>query len=120
MVETSLSLVGPDGQSHPVVKKGGRLPASAKAVFATQRAGERQLAVRLVEGPDALLVATLTAELPPGLPANCWLPVHVSVSESHEASVTVRENLRRIDVTPRADLTGAQATLFRVSPAHLG
>lgn len=118
MIEDSLTLAGPDGQTHPVFKKGGRLPASTRVVFATQRPGERALSLRLLEGDEGLLVATLTAELPPGLPANCWLPTFVTVSESGVVSVNVRENLRRIDVTPVADLTGAMARAFKVAPAH--
>ncbi|MEZ0227200.1 MAG: hypothetical protein ACAI25_01125 [Planctomycetota bacterium] len=114
MVEESLTLVGEDGQSQVVVKKGARLPASGRVVFATQRAGERRLSLRLVEGAEGRLVATLTAELPPGLPANCWLPVFVTVSESGAVSVRVRENLRRIDIEPTADTTGATARTYKV------
>jgi hypothetical protein len=113
MVDESLTLVAEDGQTHVVVRKGARLPASARVVFATQRAGERRLSLRLVEGEEGRLVATLAAELPAGLPANCWLPVFVSVSESAEVSVRVRENLRRIDIAPVADRTGATARTFR-------
>jgi hypothetical protein len=109
----TLSVLGPDGRFAPVVKEGGRLPASVRLVFATQRPGQRELSLSLYEGEDspdaAALVAEARAQLPAGLPANCWLQVYVEVSAALAVRVRVRENLRRIDVDAELDDAGATA-----------
>jgi hypothetical protein len=95
MLEATLSIEGPDGQRLVLFKKGAA-PGTARAVFATQRGGERTLSFKLVEGEagGARLVGTLAAALPPGLPANTWLAVFVTVE---------------------ADRTGADAVVYSLA-----
>jgi hypothetical protein len=115
MIAETLSISGPDGQTQEIVKKGAQAPAVARAVFATQRAGERGLSFKLFEGEGAArLIGTFQAELPPGLPGNTWLAVFVTVGDDHVISVEVKENLRRIRVDPECDLAGATAKTFTV------
>jgi molecular chaperone DnaK (HSP70) len=115
MTDETLSIAGPDGQIQPLVKKGAQLPASGRAVFATQRAGERSMAFRLLEGegPQARLVASYSAELPAGLPGNTWLAVHVTVGADRAVSVEIRENLRRLRIEPEQDAEAATARVYR-------
>jgi molecular chaperone DnaK (HSP70) len=115
MLAASLTIAGPDGQRRVLLKKGATLPAAARAVFATQQAGERALSFKLFEGEseEALrLIGTWRAELPPGLPANTWLAVHVEVGEAHAIRVEVKENLRRLRIRPTCDRDGAESALF--------
>ncbi len=115
MIEESLWIAGPDGQTQALVKKGAQAPAQARAVFATQRAGERTLSFRLFEGDGAArLIGTFTADLPAGLPGNTWLSVFVTVGDDHALAVEVKENLRRIRVEPECDAAGAAAKRFTV------
>lgn len=116
MLAESLTIAGPDGQETTLLKKGAQAPATARAIFATQRAGERALAFRLFEGAGkgARLIGTFTAELPAGLPGNTWLAVFVTVGDDHALKLAVKENLRRIDVEPECDATGAKAIVFKV------
>ena len=115
MLQESLSIAGPDGQTQVILKKGAQTPATARAVFATQRAGERLLAFKLYEGDGAArLVGTFSAELPAGLPGNTWLAVFVTAGDDHVLQVEVKENLRRIRVDPECDTSGASAKVFSV------
>jgi hypothetical protein len=107
----SLSIAGPDGQVQSLFKQGAETPAAARAVFATQKAGERSLAFKLLED-EARLVGTFTATLPPGLPPNTWLAVHVTVDESHRIRIEIKENLRRLRLEPECDATGAEAVTY--------
>ena len=103
----------PDGRTQPLLRRGAALPAQARAVFATQRASERELALRLTEEDAGGAVAPLAearCELPPGLPPNTWLAVEVEVSPALALTVEVRENLRRLRLTP--ELTLAPDTRF--------
>ncbi len=113
----ALTIAGPDGQTQTLVKKGGQAPVTARAVFATQRAGERALAWRLYEGegPAARLLGTFSAALPPGLPGNTWLTVLVTVGDDATVRCEVKENLRRLALAPGCDRAGATATTYRVS-----
>ena len=95
----SLSLLHGD-QRHPLIQAGGSLPAEVRVVLGTTQAGQRELAFDLVEGEDQK-VALLRFELPPGLPANTWIPVFFSLSESARVSAEARENLRRLRVPGR-------------------
>ena len=116
MLKESLSISGPDGQFQTILKKGQAAPAQARAVFATQRAGERTLAFKLFEGESeakARLVGTFTAELPAGLPPNTWLAVFVDADADHALRIAVKENLRRINLTPECDAAGAKAKVYR-------
>jgi hypothetical protein len=115
VLAATLSIAGPDGQVQLLFARGARAPATGRAVFATQRAGERTLEFRLLEGEGHDLVGTLRAALPPGLPPNTWLSVFVESGDDHVVRVRVRENLRRIDVTPEVDATGRRATVYTVS-----
>lgn len=99
MLPKALTIAGPDGRVQTLLKAGASAPATARAVFATQRAGERSLAFKLYEEEKALL-GTFTAELPPGLPPNTWLAVFVSVADDGTIRAAVKENLRRIDIEP--------------------
>lgn len=113
----TLAIAGPDGQSQTLVKKGAQAPVTARAVFATQRAGERALSWRLFEGegPGARLVGTFSAALPPGLPGNTWLAVFVTVGDDATVRCEVKENLRRLSIAPGFDGAGATAAVFKVS-----
>lgn len=118
MLPASLFIAGPDGQIQPLLKKGAPAPASARAVFATQRAGERSLVFRLYEGEGAdpgklRLVGTFAAELPAGLPPNTWLAVFVEAAPDGFVRATVKENLRRIHLAAAGDGSGAKATFYR-------
>ena len=116
MLKESLSISGPDGQFQTILKKGQAAPAQARAVFATQRAGERTLAFRLFEGEGekARLIGNFTAELPAGLPPNTWLSVFVDADAEHGLRLAVKENLRRINLTPECDEAGAKAKIYQV------
>jgi hypothetical protein len=116
MLAESLTIAGPDGQETVLLKKGAQAPAVGRAVFATQRAGERRLGFRLLEGEGkgARLVGTFAAELPAGLPGNTWLTVFVTAGEDHALRVAVKENLRRLDIEPECDRAGAKAKVYSV------
>lgn len=113
MLDASLGIESPRGEAKVLLRRGAALPAEATTVFATQRAGEREIAFKLVEGDERALVAVYKAALPAGLPANTWLTVIVRVGEDHVVRATVRERLRRIDVDAEADATGATAKVLR-------
>ena len=113
MMPATLAIVGPDGQSQPLVKKGAQLPAQARAVFATQKAGQRELSFKLVEGEKALLVGKCDVELPAGLPPNTWMNVFVDISNQCTIRVSVKENLRRINIDAELDREGATAEKLR-------
>jgi hypothetical protein len=116
MLAESLTIAGPDGQLQVLAKKGAQSPAAGRAVFATQRAGERSLAFKLLEGEGAgaRLIGTFQADLPAGLPGNTWLAVHVTAYEDHSIAVEIRENLRRLRIEPECDPEGAAATHYRM------
>jgi hypothetical protein len=109
-----LLVEGPDGQTQPILKRGASLPGEARCVFATQKAGERGLSLRLHEGAGKAtkLVGVAACELPPGLPANTWLAVFVRVSAELSLSVEVTENLRRLRLRAAIDATGARSKRF--------
>jgi len=103
-----------DGTSKPIVRAGAGLPASGKIVFSTSRAGQDSIAIELVEDADAL-VATARFELPRGLPANCWIPIEVTVGADLRVTAEARENLRRIRVDAEFDASGREAAHYWVS-----
>lgn len=111
-----LSIEAPGGQSQVLLQKGAALPARARAVFATQRASERELTLRLYdgEGKGRKLVGTALCELPAGLPPNTWLQVWVQVSADLALGIEVTENLRRLRLEPEIDAAGARSKRFRV------
>ena len=113
----TLSILGQDGNFQPLVKKGAQLPAQARAVFATQKAGQRELGFKLYEGEGgaakAALVGKCDVELPPGLPPNTWMNVFVNVAADFSIRIEVKENLRRIRIDAEIDREGATAKHFR-------
>ncbi len=116
----AVTIAGPRGERQTLLRRGAQLPARARAVFATQRAGERALSFRLYEGeaesPEGLrLIGSWRADLPPGLPANTWLAVHVEVAADGAVRASVRENLRRLDLRPECDPSGAEASGLRAA-----
>lgn len=102
--------------SHVVVAAGAALPARGRVVCATQRAGQRELLLELLEGPERRLIARARFALPPGLPANCWIPVEVALGEDLRVRAHARENLRRISVEGALDAEGASATRYGIAP----
>jgi len=112
-----LSILGQDGNFQPLLKKGAQLPGQARAVFATQKAGQRELGFKLYEGDGgvgrAALVGTVTVELPAGLPPNTWLSVFTDVSQQCTIRIAVKENLRRINIDAEIDPEGATAEFLR-------
>jgi molecular chaperone DnaK (HSP70) len=111
----TLTIEAPSGQAHPLVKKGATLPQEARSIFATQKAGERELALRLYEGEgkSRKLVGDVRAELPPGLPPNTWMQVYVSVQKDLSIAVEVKENLRRLRIEGEVDLSTGKSKRFR-------
>ncbi len=108
----SLSAQSGDGTQQVIVAAGAALPARARLVFGTSRPGQDAIALELREGERR--VATATFALPRGLPANCWIPVEVSVGADLRVRAEARENLRRIRVDAVFDASGAEAEHFRV------
>lgn len=94
----TLTARGPDGTSQVLVRAGTPLPAAAKIVLATARAGQDALEVDLVEGEGATerVLARARFDLPRGLPANAWIPVEVTVGADLRVRAEARENLRRV------------------------
>ncbi|MBX3470832.1 MAG: hypothetical protein KF878_28530 [Planctomycetes bacterium] len=105
---------GPDGTEQVLVRAGGGLPAAARIVLATSRAGQDALEVDLLEGEGeaARLVARARFTLPRGLPANAWIPVEVSVGPDLRVRAEARENLRRVRA-PAAFTPGAGDTAYQ-------
>lgn len=97
-----------DGQSQVVVRGGGSLPSETRLMFATERAGQSELSLKLAEG-EAEPFAELRFELPRGLPANCWIPVFVSVGADLKVRAEARENLRRLRIEGAAEVLGEAA-----------
>lgn len=107
----ALSVASPGGELQVLLCEGTPLPARGRAVFATQRAGERQLALELLEGEGqgARHIGYARCELPPGLPANTWLAVFVSVAADRTIAVEVAENLRRLRLEADLDRSAAES-----------
>src|SRR5262249_1961573 len=93
----ALSILGQDGNFQTLLKTGTRLPAQARAVFATQKAGQRELGFKLYEGEGSAatsnLIGTCNVELPPGLPPNTWMNVFTDISSACTIRISVKENL---------------------------
>ena len=104
----ALSAKTGDGKDQKLVESGGALPTTTRMVFATSRAGQDRIDLVLHEAPD-LLVGKLSFELPRGLPANCWIPVFVTVGADLRVRGEARENLRRLRIDGEADATDAVA-----------
>ena len=102
-----------DGTEQTLVSSGAPLPARAKIVFGTSRAGQDALELELLEDGERRLAVAHFA-LPRGLPANCWIPIEVSISADGVVRAEARENLRRVRVDARFVTEGASATTFRV------
>jgi molecular chaperone DnaK (HSP70) len=111
-----LSILGGDGNFQTLLKAGARLPAQARAVFATQRAGQRELSFKLYEGEGsaekAALVGAVEVELPPGLPPNTWMNVFCEVRADLSLRISVKENLRRIHIDAALDASERKATML--------
>ncbi len=102
----TLSARSSDGTQQVLVELGTSLPAATKIMFATTRGGQDAIAIDLIES-SSLLVATASFPLPRGLPANCWIPVHISIGADLRVSAEARENLRRLRVD--AEFSGTPA-----------
>jgi len=85
-----------DGKRQVVAQAGASLPCETRLMFATSQAGQSSLELELVEGEASFARARF--ELPRGLPANCWIPVFVSVGPDLRVAAEARENLRRIRI----------------------
>ena len=109
-----LSIASPSGQRQVLLKEGATLPQEARAMFATQRAGERELALRLYEGAtgDGVLIGDVRASLPAGLPPNTWLGVFVRVGHDLQLRIEVRENLRRLRIDATLDTSEGESGHF--------
>lgn len=105
---SDLSAHSGDGNSQMIVRAGSGLPTEVRLVFATERAGQTELSLRLAEASNEPF-AELRFELPRGLPANCWIPVFVAVSADLRVSAEARENLRRIRIEANAQPLGESA-----------
>ncbi|HVY60918.1 MAG TPA: hypothetical protein VHF22_04660 [Planctomycetota bacterium] len=112
----AFSILGQDGNFQVLLRSGSRLPAQTRAVFATQKAGQRELGFKLYEGEggtaNAKLIGTVDVELPPGLPPNTWMNVFINIDESLGLRIEVKENLRRINITAQVEREGATASHF--------
>ena len=106
---------GPDGTVQVLVRPGAALPANARLVLATARAGQDALEVDLLEGEGegAVVVARARFVLPRGLPANAWIPVEVTVGPDLRVRAEARENLRRVRA-PAAFTPGPGGTQYTV------
>ncbi len=104
----ALSAKSGDGTSQKLVEAGASLPSTTRSVFATSRAGQDRIDLELHEDPG-LLIGRLSFPLPRGLPANCWIPVFVTVGADLCVRAEARENLRRLRVDGEADATDAAA-----------
>lgn len=93
-----------DGKRQVVARAGASLPCETRLVFATSQAGQTTLELELLEGEASFARARF--ELPRGLPANCWIPVFVSLSAKLRVSAEARENLRRIRIDAAFETTG--------------
>jgi hypothetical protein len=109
----SLSARSSDGTEQVLVALGTALPASSKIMFATTRAGQDVIEVELLEDGEHRL-ANARFPLPRGLPANCWIPIFVSVGIDLLVRAEARENLRRLRVDAEFDTDGQAAKSFRV------
>lgn len=99
---------------HTVLAAGATLPAARRVVCATQRPGQRELVLELLEGEALRPIARARFALPPGLPANCWLPVEVQVDPDLRVRASARENLRRISVEAVFEPGDGPPGLYRV------
>ncbi len=99
-------------REQEVVREGDRLPAQARIVMATQRPGQKAIDFDMIEDDGSLLAATVL-KLPPGLPANCWIPVFFAVSAEGMVRVEARENLRRLNIQGDCDTEGCLASFYK-------
>jgi hypothetical protein len=102
-----------DGTEEILVALGAFLPSSSKIMFATTRAGQDAIEVELLEDGERR-VANARFPLPRGLPANCWIPIFVSVSADFRVRAEARENLRRLRVDAEFDVDGQISKKFTV------
>ena len=93
-----------DGKRQVVAQAGASLPCETRLMFATSQAGQSTLELELLEGEQSFARARF--ELPRGLPANCWIPVFVSLSANLRVAAEARENLRRIRIDAAFETTG--------------
>ena len=103
-----LSARSSDGTEQVLIATGTALPASTKIMFATTRGGQE-----LVEDGERQ-VGTARFALPRGLPANCWIPIFVSVGADLRVQAEARENLRRLRIDAEFDVEGRTAQQFGV------
>lgn len=108
-----LSARSSDGTEQVLVSAGTPLPASSKIMFATTRGGQDAIEVELLEDGERRLASARFA-LPRGLPANCWIPIFVSVGADLRVRAEARENLRRLRVDAEFDVDGQAAEHFSV------
>lgn len=113
----ALSILGQDGNFQVLLKKGAQLPAQTRAVFATQKVGQRELSFKLYEGEGgeakAKLIGKVDVELPAGLPPNTWMNCFIGVDQGCGLRVEVKENLRRIRIDAEVDREGATSAHFK-------
>ena len=109
----TLSARSSDGTSKDLVAAGASLPASARIVFATTRAGQDAIEIELLEDGDKR-VASARFVLPRGLPANCWIPIEVTVGADLTIRAEAHENLRRLRVDAEFDTEGRTAAHYAV------
>ena len=109
----ALSAKSGDGTSQKLVEVGATLPSTTRLVFATSRAGQDRIELELHEEPG-LLIGRFSFPLPRGLPANCWIPVFVTVGVDLRVRAEARENLRRLRVEGEGDATNATAKHYRL------
>jgi molecular chaperone DnaK (HSP70) len=116
-IPAALAILGQDGNFQVLLKAGARVPGQARAVFATQKAGQRELGFKLYEGEGgpakAKLIGKVDVELPPGLPPNTWMNVFIAVDDALGLRIEVKENLRRINIRADVDRDGAEAAHFK-------
>jgi molecular chaperone DnaK (HSP70) len=102
-----------DGTCQELISEGAPLPASARIVFATTRAGQDAIEIELLEGGDKR-IAGARFTLPRGLPPNCWIPIEVSIGLDLVVRAEARENLRRIRIDAEFDAEGGVASYYSV------
>jgi hypothetical protein len=108
-----LSARSSDGTEQVLIATGTALPASTKIMFATTRGGQDSIEIELVEDGERQ-VGTARFALPRGLPANCWIPIFVSVGADLRVQAEARENLRRLRIDAEFDVEGRTAQQFGV------
>ncbi len=109
----SLTARSSDGTEQVLISAGTAVPAETKIMFATTRGGQDAIEIELLEDGERRL-ANARFKLPRGLPANCWIPIFVSVNADLRVQAEARENLRRLRIDADFDAEGQAAQHFTV------